>query len=225
MITKFDYRMLVAAGAGCLLLSSCGPQASGPPAAAKKINQGVVTDGVYTNDYFGLQLEIPADWSVQAEEFNEAMIEEGTQILAGDDDNLEAALKASADKTLTLFTAMRYPPGSPVNFNPSIAAVAENVRLMPGIKNGADYLFHAKSLLQQSGLNYQFTKEVFPESRGGFDFHVLEVELAVGETMLKQLYYAALVQDYVLVLITTYADEESQSMISQALDSIQTLSN
>ncbi len=43
------------------------------------------------------------------------------------DENVRAALEASASRTLTLFTAFQHPQGAPVESNPSISCVAEGV--------------------------------------------------------------------------------------------------
>jgi len=52
---------------GIVLFSACSLPTS-EPKPAKVFEQGHVNGHVYTNDYFGLTLDFPADWSRQSTE-------------------------------------------------------------------------------------------------------------------------------------------------------------
>jgi hypothetical protein len=48
---------------------------------------------------------------------------------------------------------------------------------LPGIQTGADYLFHAKRMLQAGSLRFSFPREVYVQTVAGVEFHVLATEL------------------------------------------------
>ena len=106
--------------------------------AADEIDFGTVNNSVYKNEYFGLSITLPPDWSIQDQETRQKLKELGGQMVAGDDENLKAAVKASELTTVNLFTAFKHPIGTPVEYNPSITSLAERVRHIPGIKTGKD---------------------------------------------------------------------------------------
>src|SRR4029434_9778884 len=110
-----------------LLLAGCGKKAS------DEIDYGAVKNSVYHNEYFGLNLALPSEWSVQDQEMRQRVAATGVKMVAGDDKNFRAALKASEQQTVHLLMAFQHPVGSPVAYNPSIMCMAERVRDMPGI--------------------------------------------------------------------------------------------
>ena len=57
--------------------------------------------------------------------------------------------------------------GKPVDFNPSILCIAEQVRHMPGIKRVKDYLLQGKKLLESSPMEISFAEDTYTEKLGG----------------------------------------------------------
>src|SRR5436190_15500005 len=141
MITHSRPAQFLIATVCILLLPGCAKKAS------EEVDFGVFKNSVYENEYFGFKVTIPSTWSVQDQRARQQLAEKGTKMLTGDDKGMKAMLKASELQTITLLAAFQHPVGTPVAFNPSITSVAERVRDLPGIKQGKDYLFHAKKLL------------------------------------------------------------------------------
>ena len=56
--------------------------------AADEIDFGTIQDSVYRNEYFGLTVIMPADWSLQDQETLKALSEVGGRIMSGDEKNL-----------------------------------------------------------------------------------------------------------------------------------------
>jgi hypothetical protein len=197
-----------------LLLSGCGKTAS------DEIDYGTVKDLVYHNEYFGLNLALPSGWIVQDQEMRQQMVAAGAKIVAGDDKNLRAVLKASEQQTVYLLMASQHPVGSPVAFNPSFMCVAERVRHLPGIVRGSDYHFHTKKLLESSQMNVQFSEDISTVNLDGVDFDVMHVSMTAGPSIVQQKYYTAIMRDYALVFIVTFTTADEESVLQSVLEGV-----
>jgi hypothetical protein len=197
-----------------ILYCSCGK------GEAEEIDFGTIDNSVYRNKYFGLTITIPTEWSIQDQESREQVMETGTEIVAGDDKNLKAVVKASELRTVNLLIAFEHPVGAPVAFNPGIACVAEQIRHMPGIKRGSDYLFHARKILESSQMDVTFPEDISTENLGGIEFDILHVQISLLGNTIQQKYYVAVMKDYALSFIVSYMTEKESEAIGKALDSI-----
>ncbi|MBI1178325.1 hypothetical protein GC207_12890 [bacterium] len=199
----------------CILLcAGCGNKAS------DEIDYGTVKDSVYHNEYFGLNLTLPSEWSVQDQQMRQRVAEKGVKMIAGDDKNFKAALKASEQQTVYLLMAFQHPLGSPVAYNPSIMCLAERVRDMPGIVRGKDYLFHAKQLMESGQMKVQFPKDASIAKLGGVDFDVMQTLMTVGPITVKQKYYAAITKGYALVFIVSFTTGEQESVLDGIVERV-----
>ena len=59
-----------------------------------EIDFGLIKNSVYQNEYFGLSVPLPPEWIAQDQEARRKLQESGGKMLAGDDKNLQAAVKA-----------------------------------------------------------------------------------------------------------------------------------
>ena len=192
----------------------CGKKAS------QQIGHGRFDGPVYHNDYLAFEITIPAEWSIQDRETARKMMRTGEKMMAGGDADVQAALEAGESRTVNLFTAFKYPYGSPVEHNPSINCVAEGVSHLPGIRTGGDYLFHAKRLLQAGQVRFAFPREVYTETVGGVEFHVLAAELLLPTKTVKQEYFATVRKGYTLLLILAYSTDEEKAALRSILDTV-----
>jgi len=205
--------LLVVASAA--LLTGCGRKAS------DEIDFGTLKNSVYQNNYFGLTVTFPTDWSVQDQESQRQIMAAGRAVVAGNDKNLTAAIKQASElQTVNLFAVFKFAMGSPVPFNPAILGVAERVRQLPGIQRGKDYLFHARELLKSSQLQATFPKEFYTARLGGVDFDVMDSEIAIRGMMVKEKYYAAIRKGYALAFVVSYQTDEQEALQRKVLDTI-----
>jgi hypothetical protein len=196
------------------LLAACERKAS------SEIDFGTISNSVYHNNYLGFSVTIPTNWSLQDQEAQRQLARKGLSMVAGDDKNLNAALKASELQSLNLFGAFKYPRGAPVTNNPAVMAVAENVRQLPGIQRGKDYLFHAKQLLQSGQIAISFPTEIYTERVNGVDFDVMDVELSVGSRTVKEKYYATIRKGYALSLVFVSGSDQEEPIEKKVLETI-----
>jgi hypothetical protein len=197
-----------------VLLIGCGKKAS------DEIDFGAFNKDVYKNNYFGLAITIPPDWSIQDQEAQRRLMKVGGKLMSGDDKNLQAVLKASELQTVNLFAVFKYPQGSPVTSNPSILALAENVSQFPGIKRGKDYHFHSRQALEASRLEVSFPKDIYTQQLGGVDFDVMETEMSIRGMVIKQKYYAAIMKGYALCFIVSFNTDDEQAALQKILDTM-----
>ena len=196
------------------LLAGCEKKAS------DEIDFGTVTDSVYHNNFFALNVPFPKDWSVQDQTEQQRLAKLGGKLISGDDKNLQAEMKIGELQTVNLFAVFEHPPGSPVDFNPSILSVAENVRHAPGIKRGKDYHFQAKKVLEGGQLDISFPKDIYTQQLGGVDFDVMEAQIRSRGVVVKQKYYATIMKGYALCMVTSYATDEQEASLQKILSGV-----
>jgi hypothetical protein len=187
---------------------------------ADKIGYGTLENGIYRNEYFGMRVTMPKDWFALDDESRKALMQKGKKMIAGQDKNLEAALDASELNNVNLLVVYKYPPGTPVPYNPSLACVAEKVGHLPGIKTGSDYLYHVKKLMERSQLKYDFAENIYSEKIGGVSFDVQDTEVNVGAFRIQQKYYAAIMKGYALGIVLSSTTKEEQEALKQILTAI-----
>src|SRR5208283_4463560 len=78
-----------------VLFIGCGKKAS------DEIDFGTFNNSVYKNNYFGLTVTVPADWSIQDQEAQRRIMKLGGNMLAGEDKNLKSLMKAGELKTVS----------------------------------------------------------------------------------------------------------------------------
>jgi len=200
--------------AAATLVTGCEKKAS------NEIDFGTIKNSVYHNDYFGFSVSIPTNWSVQDLEAQRQIARRGISIVAGDDKNMKAAMKASELQSVNLFGAFKYPPGSPVTNNPAVMALAEKVRQLPGIQRGKDYLFHVKQVLQSGQVAVSFPTEIYTERLSGVDFDAMDLELSLGGRTIKEKYYATIRKGYALSFVFVCGPDGEERFERKLLDTI-----
>lgn len=197
-----------------LLLVGCRKKAS------EEIDFGAFNKSVYTNSYFGVTVTVPPDWSIQDRQTQEQLTKVGSEMVAGNDKNLKAALKATEMETVNLFAVFKLPLGSPVPFNCSIMGLAERVTGMPGIQRGRDYHFQVKKTLESSQMQVTFPKEAYTQRLGGVEFDVLEQQMTMRGLTIKQKYFTIIKKGYALSFVLSYTTEAEEVPLRKALETL-----
>lgn len=213
-------KILLIACAG-FLLSACNKESStSSPPPAEEIGYGEIKEGIYSNAYFQLSIKLPGDWAIQSQAAQKALMETGADLISGDDENLKKVLTVAEKQTLNMFSVFKYEQGTPVPFNPSIMAIAENVGHMPGIKKGADYHFHVKKILEEGQMNYEFPGEISTHDFSGVSFDMMPASINIGTTPVYQKYYAARIKDYMVTFILTYSSDAEESELENIMSGL-----
>ncbi len=200
-----------------LALVGCAEKAKNLP---KEFDYGTTENGLYENSFFDLEISFDPNWTIQNKQQTENIAEQGKKLIVGDDSNLEAAVEASEINVAYLLTVFKHKVGAPVDFNPSFIAIAENVKNLPGISKGEDYLFHTKKLLEQAPVNYNFNKDISKEERGNHDFYIMETQLEYASKNIIQEYRTTITNGFSLSFIISYANPEQKAELYEILDNI-----
>ena len=188
--------------------------------ASEEVDRGAFSGSVYRNNYFGMTITIPSDWSIQDSKSMQTLKDLGKKALDKDDKNLKAVMDASEFQTVNLFSVFQHPLGSPVPFNPNLICMAERVRHMPGIKRGKDYHFHTRKLLESSQMNVKFPEEIYTETFGDVEFDVLYSETSFGTMSVKQKQYGTIMKGYVLLIVSTFANDDQETTLDEILKTL-----
>lgn len=199
------------------LAISCSGQEKNLPT---NFDFGKTGKGIYTNDFFELEVNFNADWIVQDKQQLNQLVEMGTEMVTGDDQSFKSAVKASMVNVAYLLTVFKHELGAPVDFNPSFMIVAENTQLHPGIKKGSDYLFHTKKLLEQSQMAYYFEKEMFERRIGSKTFHILEAKIDHTNQTIIQEYISTVTNGFTLSFIISFTSEDDREELYEVLENI-----
>ena len=178
--------------------------------AKKAITMGTLDGTKYTNEYFGLELNVPESWHIATEEEKAAITQAGQEAIAENNEDLAKKLDLSKEKTLNLLISFKHPL-THQGTNPNVIIMAENLGLLGSVavKTGKDYLELTKTSMEQTGMGYTFS-ETTTEKLGGKDFDALVATINAGTITVAQKYYVAIIDGYALTLITSsYSDEET----------------
>ncbi len=190
-------------------------------AISKEIDFGTIEDSVYRNEYFGMTVSFPPDWSVQDQRAQNDLIDAGAKAVIGDDENLKAAYKVSELRTVYLFMLFKHPIGTPGVPNAGITCAAERIRDLPGIASGKDYLFQMKKALQAGQFKTSFPEAESTEEIGGRLFDLMHVEMQIGGMTIRQKNYATIMNGYALTFLTNFSDPDQESELDSILSTVE----
>jgi len=185
-----------------------------------KFELGSVKDNVYINNFFSVTVKIPESWYIQSADQNKETMERGQQLI--NDENLKAQLKVFEDNSAALLGVFKYEPGSPVDYNPSFAICSENISRVPGIKNGKDYFYFVKKILQQSQIVYdEINYDLEPVLLGGKEFNIMSAKASSMGLSVRQTYYARKIGSFAFCIILSYGTDEQKAELEALLNTIE----
>lgn len=212
---------LLAVAAGCGAKEKTSPAPAPAPEAQSMPAITKSSDGKkYQNELFKLSVEKPEGWYSQNVEEMVSLQKFGSNMVSGKDKNLKAAIEASLENNIPLFGFFEFAPGTPGKRIPNLIANAENIALYPGIKNGCDYLYHTKGLLENSQTNIKFGDNCNQAQISGQNFGYYDAVMEIRNIKVYQKYYSCRKGKHALSFIGTYFDESSKDKIEQILNTI-----
>lgn len=174
----------------------------------------------YVNEFFGVEVKKPEGWFAQDPETTMKMNAQASGMMAGDNKQMKAIIDQSLKSTTPIFAFFESEPGAPVRTNPSVISVAENVSVMPGVKSGCDYLFHAQKLIEASPMNLKFAGGCQTTQVGAAKLGYLDASTNINGIQVKQRYYACVKGEHALSFIQTYFDEPSKAKVDGVVNSL-----
>jgi hypothetical protein len=90
-------------------------------------SNGTMKDGTYTNEFFGISFSIPDGWTVATNEEMDRITNMGSEVAAGNNEDLKKELERGNVKVLDLLFAFRYPLNHTGSFNYNFMCMAEEL--------------------------------------------------------------------------------------------------
>lgn len=200
-----------------LLLAACGNEEAEP-------SSNISEDNVYTNEEFGLSLQLPENWVVQSQEEQNQIAETGKNLIAGDDEEKKEIYDQSLEQTRYLLTAFKYQLGTNTEFNPSLMVIAENLGQVPEGITANDYLDATKAVLQSANsedISYDISDEYSTTTLGGKEFSVLTANVTLGEELtIQQEMSVVIMNNHALALMKSYGSDEQEQELNTVFDSV-----
>jgi hypothetical protein len=186
----------------------------------KNFDYGKTENGVYTNNYFDFEIPVPPNWAVQNKEQVQQLQKTGEELVSGSNKELGAKIKAADIRTAILLTVFKNKTDAVTEkFNSSFIILSENLGGMP-IKKGSEYLAHAKEIMQQSNMSYQFAPNYAREKVGNREFDRMDVSLGGQTPNIQQSYYSVIDKDFALSIIISYEDDEQKAELKNIINKI-----
>lgn len=226
ILTTFATALVLATASGC------GPnvtrEAGAEPAAEANAKAGVnvaASEAAGPNTYkvasVGLTVTAPDGWYVADSAVMKKLMDAGTDVMTADmDPMMKAAAGASVQRTATLFTFSRTPPGAPVESGAMVMGITEDISMLPGIKRGSDYFFHARRLMAQTSMQSEIGEEYGERKIGGQDFDRMDVKAFMPNGVVYQRMFATRHDDVIFVIVQAYSNEADLPELDAVLDSV-----
>jgi len=185
--------------------------------SGKTLDQGTMEGNVYKNEYFGMSVIVPEEWTIASEEEIEELTKSGNEMIAGDDESKKKMLEKAELRTVYLLSATSEEQGIA-----SFMAMAEKLSFLQNVKDGKAYLEAVKenliTLIEE--IPYEF-KDIYTVEIGGKEFYALETTIDGGIIKLQQTYYARVENKYALAFITTSMNEANDEAMQGIIDSVE----
>ncbi len=191
-------------------------------ATAPLPDSGTLRDGIYTNEYFGLEITVPEGWRVLDDETSKQLGQRGGELMAGDSKDMKNLLQQAQTRTVYLFTFFKPIPAEGEGGTPTralIVGVAEPI--LPGIiDSGEEYLDQVKILLGQAALKSEFDGPTVKESIGGVEFATQQVRQTYLGVVLKQKLSATIRRRHAIIMTRVYTNEAGEQVADDVIRTI-----
>lgn len=185
------------------------------------VDQGRLQDGIYTNDYFSFFFTVKPGWVAMDAAARKTIIEAGKAVVKeGTTDKKKAQIDAALSRTTFLINVSKYDVSMPrPEFNALLMCMAERVPTAI-IKTGEDYLKASLHGFEGTAARMELVGRMRVEKLGGVDFTVADMKLTAGPRVIVQRYYARVMNEYALVFVYSYMDEEDLKALDEMLATV-----
>jgi len=176
---------------------------------------GKIENGVYNNNYFQFKIPVPENWAVQTREQVQQLQKQDGE--SANSSELRSTIKAADVQAAILLTVLKNKPEMSLNeFNPSFIILAENLGGSAVMKTGKDYLEHAKEIMKQSSLSYQFAPDYYSEKIGNRKFDGMDLTL----DSVQRTYYSMINRNFALSLIISSRNDQQKQELKNVINKI-----
>ena len=205
-------RLLLTLLTSFLILSACNQTTSRE--IPVDFDYGVTHEGRYQNRFFKLKVNFDTNWNVLDQEENNALMQEGSEMIFGEDN--EEMIKAADVASAQLLSLFRYQMEGfdtlGIMFNPSFLIVAENLDGL-GSVDSKGYLEQVRALSESAeGQPMEFESAINFVTYSGKEFATMKAtsDLIIAE--IKQIYYLRVVNGFALGFILTGLEDQMEEL-------------
>jgi len=183
-----------------------------PPKPSASLDLGTVDGAAYTNRYFGFTFSLPETWQIQEQIVNKIIKDTGTRETKAKNAVTQKAFEQAATRVTVLLSAFKNTLGAAENA--SIVCSLEDMRPIPAVKDGVDYLDLNINTFKRIQLPPDFKySEVKAEKLGKTQFAYLEIT----KTNANQRIYATFRKGYAIFFVLTFNNEEDLETMRRIL--------
>ncbi|MBS3914210.1 MAG: hypothetical protein KG003_06900 [Bacteroidetes bacterium] len=194
---------------------SCNPKKQVP------FDYGNVVNNIYKNNFFQFKLQVPHGWKVLSKDEKKKLSEKGRDYITQGNEGMKDAFKASEINTANLLSIFRYEVNPEEEYNCNFIIMAENLKNNPKIKNGEDYLYVTKQVIQKTNIQISSADSKFEKVKlGGRDFFRMNMTLSVMGMEIQQSYFALLDQGFALGMVMSYVTESDKKLLDDCIHSV-----
>ncbi|HEY9403333.1 MAG TPA: hypothetical protein VIQ24_11755 [Pyrinomonadaceae bacterium] len=180
---------------------------------------GSVKDGVYTNEYFGLEFIVPEGWRVADEESRRQLNRQASEVMAGDSKDMQKLLRRAEGQTINLFTIAKFLPPESDGRTVTMRGAAEPVQTWL-FKTGEEYLGQVRRILERTAVKPEYDGPVTKEIIGGVEFATMHLRMNYYGAIVKQKLSVTIRKGHAIILTKSYLDEEGAQVIEEVAKTI-----
>lgn len=186
------------------------------PKIPDDFDYGKTENGIYKNEFFDMEVDIPDAFRFQTREQMEEVLNQGQKNLEKSNKELASKMKVNRVSTAMLLMLVKKKPDPGMNF--SFMIMAENINTLLSIKTSLDYLDRLKKSNEQVGILCQPDYTV--REIGGRAFDVLKAVNTTGGRDIKLAYHVRVIKGFVLVIISAFDTEKQEQESFEVLQNI-----
>lgn len=183
-------------------------------------DSGSVSNGVFHSTYFGFSYTYPPDWVVHGDATNQRLIELGKQRATASKVLSEPQADVALKHYYQLLTVYEHALGTPgIVYNPSLQVIAEDVRPMPGITSGREYLLLTSEMVKKMGCQV-LQDEPVGVVISGHQFFRLDFKTPVKDVMVQQVMITTISKGFAVSFAFTVGPDQDLGELVRTMDSL-----
>uniref|UniRef100_UPI003217687A hypothetical protein n=1 Tax=uncultured Draconibacterium sp. TaxID=1573823 RepID=UPI003217687A len=175
------------------------------------VASGTIENGVYTNQFFNFQLQIPEEWTVET--IGEIEIETDSAITSN------SLFQSTAENTKVLMANLLtiFKEDKKDGFKPNFAIIAEHISRRPECRNEVDYLKQTKKQYENVQSSFSDIKEIVLGNN--IECQTLDNTLSIPNLEIKQTHYVVIRNDFFLHTTLTYNTTDQKEALTAIINS------
>jgi hypothetical protein len=189
-----------------------------PPKPTAPDLKGSVTNGIYTNKYFGFEMTLPKEWMSLESEDSKAAVNMTAEATKSGNRNANSVIDNAVDSSTIILFYAKHPLGAIENPSIGIAAAKQPSKFVT-----SKMILEATKSAYLKNPKTTVTKEIRFETFDGRQFAAIDFELEMPAARVPLTILVLMVHGYSLTFSLSAQDAESKERIEMALQSIKFL--